>query len=198
MSSLQGPDFLLAESVPVLLHHAEQLVRLLRRLSEYADGRSPQSADQPTEQATGLCRTCQHRDVCTSPCEAVAASLPRLDDGRKQTADARLRLLSEDRRPRSWHEDRYRACMAIHDELTAAEFKVVSAVFGDAITQAEAAKRLNRSPSTISEHIKNVKAKLLSARSQAIASEGTADLALLSEQLGLDLSGLDLDSTESS
>lgn len=87
--------------------------------------------------------------------------------------------------------------MAIRDELRPVQFKVVSLVYGKAITQAEAATRLGRSPSTISEHIKNAESTLAEARRQAIASNRASDLARLFERLGIDLSVLKLDDPDS-
>lgn len=183
-----------------LLQRAEQLVADLRHIRDQPNANitPPHIDPQPPGHREADCLTCSQRDTCTAPCEKISASLPSLDAGRRQSANVPVQILDRNRRPRSWHEERYQAFMAIRDQLKPAQFDVVSLVYGEAITQAEAARRLKRAPSTISEHMKKAEDKLLEARRQAMVSEGTADLALLSEQLGLDLSALDSDRPDSS
>jgi DNA-binding CsgD family transcriptional regulator len=195
MTPRRDPPLLLQEQLTLLLQTAEQLATGLRQLLDHiAAETAPSSRGSPPAASGGaFCLNCDRRETCTTPCDEVAAVLPGVSAGRRQTANVPLGILSEDRRPRSWHEEWHEAFMAVRSELTPAQREVVSLVYGEAITQAEAAARLGRSPSTISEHIKKAKSRLGRSRERALARGHADDLVRVLGQLGRDPSAFKSD-----
>lgn len=144
----------------------------LRRLL----GSLPAVETGPTESP---CHTCAERDTCTSPCERLEKVLPKAGAGQVPIGGAKdvpLDVLRHDHGVARVDDrdlmDRFRACW---HELTRAQREVVSLVFGEGLSQKEAAKRLGKSAGTISEHVTGATARLEAFRARNSRSSDSRD-----------------------
>lgn len=114
-----------------------------------------ESAPNSKEASYSPCDTCSEYETCKDPCEELLQMLPPLDAGqgpRNVHTKIPLELLDHDqinRRPDNRDLiDQFKACRS---ELTYKRWEVVWLVYGLGLNQKEAALRLGKAESTISE-----------------------------------------------
>ena len=114
-----------------------------------------ESTPNSKEASSSPCDTCSEYENCNDPCEELLQMLPPLDAGqgpRNAYTKIPLELLNHDQinhRPDSRDlMDRFKACRS---ELTPKRWEVVWLVHGLGLNQKEAALRLSKAESTVSE-----------------------------------------------
>ena len=110
------------------------------------------------------CETCSKYATCKEPCDELLSLLPPEDAGRSRhvsTVSMPLEVLEHDhilQRPDHLDLlDRFRKCRT---RLSPKRWQVVELVHGEGLSQTEAARRLGKSKSTVSELLKEATAKL--------------------------------------
>ena len=139
----------------------ELLVREVGDTTE--NGASMSAAESP-------CNSCPKYATCTKPCDELLSLLPPEDAGRSRhvsTVSIPLEVLEHDhvmQRPDHLDLlDRFRECRT---RLSPKRWQVVELVHGEGLSQTEAARRLGKSKSTVSELLKEAIAKLETFESQ--------------------------------
>lgn len=139
-----------------ILAGIEPLLRGLLSLLEAARHSSP----TPVAAEASPCASCPKYDTCTTVCEDLARLLPPADAGASPktfTTAVPLDILHHDhgdRPPSQALFEQFRVCKA---ELDDKHWEVICMVFRDGLTQKEAATRLAKSPSTVSELLKKAR-----------------------------------------
>lgn len=131
---------------------ASEVAAGLERLRE--DVESTHSNRVGTSETTSPCASCPEYATCTEPCEELLELLSAEDAGRSRSVkpDISLDVLQHDhgivRRTGRDLFERFLACRA---ELTPKRWEVVVLVHGQGLSQKEAARRLGKAESTVSE-----------------------------------------------
>lgn len=132
-------------------HLASGLGQLWRDLHTTRD----REIEASTENTESPCSSCPTRDTCSVPCDKLLQLLPSEDAGRisrTSHGDMPLEVLHHDQGVHRTDNrdlmDRFEACRAL---LTPRRWEVVQLIHGQGLTQKQAAQRLGKAESTVSE-----------------------------------------------
>ncbi len=137
-----------------ILHTAaDQLAAGLDRLRREIRTTPPEQSIVSKEATESPCASCSKYDTCTEPCGELLKLLPPEDAGQLTlTGQTPLEVIQHDQGTCRIDNrdllDRFEACWA---ELTPKRREVVRLVVGVGLTQKEAAERLKKAESTVSE-----------------------------------------------
>jgi len=133
---------------------ASELSAGISRLREDLGSTSSEMPRQAVDTPISPCSTCAQYDTCTKPCEAVERLLATEDAGRtprRSQTDVPLDVLQHYGFRTGNSRDVFDRFLACRPQLTAKRWQVVELVYGEGLTQKEAARRLGKSQGTVAE-----------------------------------------------